>query len=66
MPPKPTKKPVKPKKKAKPSPKKGKFTLQQLAAIRNALLADPATKKLADRVIDALHDPGLTEPPPFK
>ena len=66
MPSKPAKKQVKPKKQAKPSPKEAKFTIQQLAAIRKALLADPATKKLVDRLINSLHDPGTTEPPDGK
>jgi hypothetical protein len=49
--------------KASKRPAKAKFTVQQLASIRAALLASPATKNLADRVVQALHDPGVTVPP---
>jgi hypothetical protein len=44
--------------------KKPKFTVQQLKDIFSALKANPATTQLADRVIEALNDPGVSVPPP--
>ena len=46
----------------KKSPK-AKFTVQQLKDIHAALNSNPATKNLADRVIHAIHDPGVTLQP---
>jgi hypothetical protein len=46
-----------------PAPKKPKFSIQELTAINAALKANPATKNLAERVINALNDPGVSPPP---
>jgi len=48
-----------------PATQKRNFSIDELKAINEALLANPATnnKKLVARVMDVLNDPGVTPPP---
>jgi hypothetical protein len=47
----------------KPAGEKPTFTIEQLGDIDRVLRADASTADLAERVIDALNDPGVSKKP---